>query len=175
MFPALTSPEEFLAVRHSVLNGNTYDVDRLVEDTLRLRQYAPGRIVIPCFEGDLLQVRETGEIVLTHQHFFPLSQNHYRDLKERKLAASLNEVLDKVAGYKQRSPEQKVVLCFEPKLITDPRTIDETVHRLKEYGLKDVYFDSFFGEKLDMVEAANKKHGTNYARSFHIVGNIGKT
>ena len=172
MEPPPGTSKEFLAVRHSVLNGNTYDIEKLVEDTLCLERYTPGRKVVPCFEGDLLQVRETGEAILTHQNFFPLSQERYRDLKERKLAASLKEVLDKIAAFRQKNSDQKVVLCFEPKSITREATIKETVRWLKEYGISQAYFDSFFGGKLDMVASANKDHETNYARSLHLIGNL---
>lgn len=171
---AIVSPGEFLAVRHSVLNGNTYDVGKLVEDTLKLEQHLNGRRAVPCFEGDILQVAETGEIVLTHQNFSSLSKVKYQALREQKIAASLLEVLDKIAAYKQKNPDQKVVLCFEPKYITDKKTIDEAVLALKEYGIQDAYFDSFFGGKLDLVQQANLKYGTNYPRSLHLIGNVGK-
>lgn len=172
MINIIHEPKEFLAVRHSVLNGNTYDVGELVDDTLKLGRYAPERHIVPCFEGDLIQVRETGEIVLTHQNLFPLSQAHYKKLKEEKIAASLREVLDKIAEYKARN-SQRVVLCFEPKHMTSTATIDETVRILKEYGITDVYFDSFIGDKLDAVHDANLEHETAYGRSLHLIGNIG--
>lgn len=168
----IVTPEEFIAVRHSVLNGNTYNVGKLVEDTLNLEEYINGRAVIPCFEGDILQVRETGEVVLTHENFFPLSEKRYKNLKEKKLAASLKEVLDKIVGYRQQDSYQRIVLCFEPKNITSAKTIDETVRCLKEYGIEDAYFDSFFGGKLDLVAKANDKYETNYARSLHLIGNL---
>jgi len=172
MTTELVRSGEFLAVHHSVLNGNTYNVSQLVEDTLSLGKYTNGRTMVPCFEGDILQVRETGEVVLTHQNFFQLSQDKYRDLKERKLAASLKEVLDKIATYSQKSDGQRVVLCFEPKGITSKATIDQTVSLLKEYGIKDAYFDSFFGGKLDAVQEANNNNGTDYVRSLHLIGNL---
>ena len=170
----LVTQEEFLAIRHSALNGNSYDVGKLVDNELKLEKYTNGRTVVPCFEGDLIQIRETGEVVLTHQNFFQLSKNRYRDLKDRKLAVSLNEVLDKFSIYKQKNKDQKVVLCFEPKAITEKSTIDETVRLLKLYGIENAYFDSFFGRKLDLVDNANQKYGTNYARSLHLIGNVGR-
>ncbi|GEM_PF-3952746 len=169
----IVAPEEFLAVRHSVLNGNTYDVGQLVEDTLELGQYTGSRKIVPCFEGDIIQVEETGEIVFTHQNFLQLSHVKYSDLKSRKLAASFKEVLDKIANYKQKNKDSRVVLCFEPKSITSAQTIERAVGSLKEYGLRDVYFDSFFGGKLDAVANANLIHGTAYARSLHLIGNRG--
>ena len=171
----IVSPRKFLAVRHSVLNGNTYDVRELVDDTLSLERYTDGRAVIPCFEGDILQVGETGEIVLTHQNFFPLSEKKYKDLRENNLAASLKEVLDKIAAYKLKDGDQKVVLCFESKSITSKATVDETVRLLNMYGVEDAYFDSFLGDNLDAVQEANDNHGTNYAKSIHLLGNLNKT
>ncbi len=169
----IVAPGEFLAVRHSVLNGNTYDIGRLIEDTLSLGKYISGRIVVPCFEGDILQVGETGEVVLTHQDFFPLSQERYRNLKERKLATSLKEVLDKVADDRQKGGDQRVVLCFDLKGITSKATIGETVRTLNEYRIEDAYFDSSFGGKLDKVQEANDENETDYAKSLHlIIGNI---
>ncbi|MEW5896325.1 MAG: hypothetical protein AB1668_01410 [Nanoarchaeota archaeon] len=172
----IVGAEEFLAVRHSVLNGNTYDVGQLVEDTLNLERYTHGRRIVPCFEGDVIPVKETKETVFTHKNFLPLSRQKYQKLREKKLAASLEEVLDKVARYKQQSPGQRIVLCLEPKPITDRSTIDNVVQTLKEYKLPDVdvYFDSFFGDKLDAVENANRQFGTAYARSLHLIGNAGR-
>ncbi len=174
MVQDLVKPGEFLAVRHSVLNGNTYKIDSLVEETLGFGRYTHERSIVPCFEGDIIQVEETREIVLTHQNFVPLSKSNYRDLKERKLAASLQEVLDKIAAYQQRN-NQRVVLCLEPKFITSAATIDKTVQLLKEYGLTDVYFDSFFGGKLDAVSEANAAYSTAYATSLHLIGNVGSS
>ena len=168
----IVKPDEFLAVRHSVLNGNSYDPKQLVEDTLGLEKYTNGRKVIPCFEGDLLQVEETGEVVLTHQNFSPLSKRKYEDLRSRSLASSLKEVLDKIARHRQENENQKVVLCFEPKSITAKTTIDETVRLLNEYEIEHAYFDSFFGEKLDEVRKANEKYETNYSISLHLMGQI---
>jgi len=95
----LITSKEFLAIRHSVLNGNTYDVEKLVKDTLKLKKYINGRKIVPCFEGDITQVKETGEIILTHHNFIPVSQKKYADLKNRKLATSLKEVLEKIITY----------------------------------------------------------------------------
>ncbi len=162
----LINPEkEFLVVRHSFLNGNTYDLDRLLEDTSALEKYLNGRRAVLCLEGDILQLEETGEVVLTHRNFMPLHHGTYRKLHEREIAASLQEVLDKI-GFHQETP--RVVLCFEPKAITAKATIDTTVRLLQERGIEDAYFDSFFGRKLDDVATANERYGTGYKRSLHL-------
>lgn len=169
----MTDKSQFLAVRHGALNGSTYEVSQLVEDTLGLEKYLPERTITPCFEGDLVQVRETGEVVFTHENFRHFSQQHYQDLRERKLAASLKEVLDRIAVYQQRCSDKKVVLCLEAKTITSEKTINEAIKAVHEYGFIDVYFDSFFGDKLDAVDRANKQQGTMYTKSLHLLGNVG--
>lgn len=174
MQKSIGGSEEFLIVRHSILNGNQYDIGKWAEDTLKLEKYTNGRKVVPCFEGDVLQVAETGEIVLTHQNFLRLSQQDYTFLREKKLAAPLEGVLEGVGDYKRRNGDQRIVLCFELKTITENETIDRVVKELKNAGLRDVYFDSFFGGRLDVVKAANEKQETNYGRSLHLIGNIGK-
>ena len=47
---------------------------------------------------------------------------------------------------------------------------------MKRYGFtdQDAYFDSFFGGKLDLVAKANQDHGTSYARSIHLIGNLSR-
>lgn len=159
---------EFLVVRHSYLNGNTYMLEQVIGETFSLEKHLNGRKAVLCLEGDVLQVEETGEVVLTHQNFQSLSQNTYQQLRKKQIAASLQEVLEKVHGYS----EQRIVLCFEPKAITKKKTIDATVQALARYGIADAYFDSFFGSKLDLVAAANKVYKTNYCRSLHLSGNI---
>lgn len=164
--------KEFLVVRHRCLNVNSYYIEECVYQMLKLGKHTNGRAVVPCLEGDIIQVEQTGEIVLTHQSFIPLSQGKYRNLRELLLAAPLEEVLNKVAEYRQDNPNQRVVLCFEPKAITSDETISRVISELNRYGIKDAYFDSFFGGKLDMVAAANRIHGTAYARSLHAIGNV---
>ncbi|MBT7902513.1 hypothetical protein HN587_01525 [Candidatus Woesearchaeota archaeon] len=168
------TPEEFLVVRHSVLNGNSYDVEKLVEDTLNLAPHLNGRTPIPCFEGDLIQVKETGEVVLTHQNFKQLTQKKFQELREKGIAASLDEVLDRIDAFRQVNLDQRLVLCFEPKFITTSDTILDTVYRLDERKFHDVYFDSFFNGQLGFVSEANKLNRTNYGRSLHLIGNVGR-
>ncbi len=169
---SIIDPKEFLVVRHSVLNGNNYDVGDLVNDTLKLGKYINNRNVIPCFEGDLIQIGEARDIVFTHQNFIPLSAGKYLILREKKIATSLIEVINKIKKYLKNN-DQKLILCFELKNITSVTTIYQTIKLLKESEMEDVYFDSFFGSKLDVVQRANERHGTNYLTSLHLLGNIG--
>lgn len=168
--------DEFLIVRHSVLNGNSYDVGELVDDTLKLSGHINGKTLIPCFEGDLLQVSETDEIVLTHQNFIPLSRPRFQRLHERGLAVSLKEALDRISGYRQSNPESRLVLCLELKPITHPATIDKTIKALKEYRMnQDIFFDSFYGGKIDLVKSYNRTHDTGFPTSLHLIGNLWNT
>ena len=170
----LIGKDGFLVVKHSVLNGNSYDIGEHIEDALSYQKHLGDRVAVPCFEGDLLQVAETGEVVLTHQNFFPLTQARYETLRERRLAISLNEVLDRVGGYKQRNPDQKLILCFEPKPITTDETLNRTVEKLKEHGIQDAYFDTFFAGRLAALGKAFAKHQFTLPRSLHILGNVGE-
>jgi len=47
--------------------------------------------------------------------------------------------------------------------------------KLKENDITEVYFDSFNGNKLDEVSEINKQLGTNFEKSFHVIGNVYKT
>jgi hypothetical protein len=163
--------KEFLAVSHSVLNGNTYDIDKIFEKIQNLQKHSNKKI-IPCFEGDILQVGNSDEVILTHQNFVQLSKEKYSDLKKRKLASSLKEVLDNYSLHKQNNKEQKIILCFEPKYITSEKTIENTIKLLKEYQITDVYFDSFFGDKLDYVKKYSEKLNLDYDKSLHLISHV---
>ena len=170
----LVGEDGFLIVKHSVLNGNSYDIGAHVEDALSYQKHLGDRKAVPCFEGDLLQVAGTGEVVLTHQNFVPLTQKRFRMLYGNGLAISLSEVLDRVGEYKQRNPDQKLVLCFEPKPITTDETLDETVKQLKEHNIQDAYFDTFFAGRLSALGKAFSNHRLTLPRSLHIIGNAGE-
>tara|TARA_Y100000310_G_C20568412_1_gene756751 strand:- start:220 stop:1035 length:816 start_codon:yes stop_codon:yes gene_type:complete len=176
----LITPAEFLVVKHSFLDGNiNHGQDTLkktIDDLLSLEPVVQ-RKVIPCFEGDLLTIKETGEIILTHQNFSLPSQAKYQELSELGIATSLRAVLDKIQSY-QQSNNQRMVLCFELKKPTSVVAIRETINLLTEYGLapQDVYFDSFFGDKLNLVKEINQELGTNYNFcSLHLIGNASTT
>ncbi len=165
-FSIIDPSTEFVAVRHSYLNGTRLNLEKAVEDALTLEAHTAGRKVVPCFEGDLVQVRETGEIILTHENSRSPSLERYRGLRDKRIVATLNEVLDSFARYKADHPEQRVVLCFELKYPTTIETIEGTLDQLRDCGLteRDVYFDSFFGGKLDLVDG--------HQRSLHLAGNL---
>lgn len=167
--------QEFLVVKHSYLNGNDLNLEGAVDDSLGLGEYTAGRVVVPCFEGDLSQVKGTGEIILTHQSFSSPTPESYRRLREQRIAASLDETLEKVAHFRQSCPEQRVVLCLELKPVTSEQTVRTALTKLREYEIPpaDVYFDSFYGGKLDLIGKLNQEGGTNYVRSLHLVGNLG--
>ncbi len=173
-FNIINPEKEFLVVRHSYLNGNALDLEDAVEKTLALEEHTAGREVVPGFEGDLLQVEETGEIVLTHRNFISLPEKRYQEFREKGIATSLDEALKRIAEYKQAYPDQRIVVCLEPKAITTDATLYQTVEDLKKCGFtnQEAYFDSFFGGKLDVVREANGSYGTNYPVSLHLAMNI---
>ena len=157
----IITPEEFLVVKHSFLDGNINHGDdilkRTIEDLISLEPIVQ-RKVIPCFEGDLLTIKETGELILTHQNFSLPSQAKYQELNQLGIATSLREVLDTIQNY-QHTNNQRMVLCFELKKPTSEIAIKETIKLLKEYRVssQDVYFDSFFGKQIDLVKKANQE------------------
>lgn len=164
---------EFYVVGHSYLNGNTYTPESIAKTTRELEKYTSGRPVVRVLEGDLIQVDETGEPILTHQNFVGLTKKRAAKLRNKHLAATLDEVFEKADGFRQKFPEQRLVLCFEPKTITSYETIRSAIKQLKEHGITDAYFDSFFGDKLDNVNDANRELETSYPTSWHLLANFG--
>ncbi len=165
--------KEFLIVKHSMLNRRDYNIAQIMDEVTKLGKYTVGRDTIPALEGDLTQVMETGEVVFTHQSFFPLSSERYRKLREEGIAVSLDEALDKYCTFVQSAPERKVVLCLEPKRGTTSLTIEQTMTQLRVRNITDVYFDSFFGRKLDDVAYGNIVFHTSFPCSLHLCGNLG--
>ncbi|MBI2136542.1 hypothetical protein HYU06_05715 [Candidatus Woesearchaeota archaeon] len=164
--------EEFLVVKHSHLNVADINLEKVIEQAVALERHTNGREVVVALEGDLVQL-ENGEPILTHQSWHQVSSEKYRKLRESKIALTLEEALAKVADYKQQNPHKRVVLCIELKPITTQQTIQKALSLIKQYGITDVYFDSFFGNKLDLIQQENTVRGTNYQRSFHLCGNVG--
>lgn len=166
--------DEFMIVRHSYLNSGSYN-EGIYDQLEEIAKYTNGRKPVNALEGDIIQVRETGEPILTHQSWLPVSQARYNLLRREKIACSLEEALAKARAYQEKHPESRLVLCLEPKLITDKATLEKAMEKLQEYGFQDsTYFDSFFANKLDQVEELNQQNNTQYPRSLHLVGNIGK-
>ena len=88
-FEGIIDPRtDFLVVRHRYLNGNSYDTQKTIRDTVALSKHTAGRQVVTCLEGDLIQLSDTDEIVLTHKSFFPLTRASFRELRETQRAAS---------------------------------------------------------------------------------------
>lgn len=167
-------------VNHSALNHlrEEDELARIVQSTADMQHHISGRVLSTTIEGDVVEVVETGEIVLTHKSWLPLHQKEYIALRKQKLAVSLTEVLDIVSNYKSRTG-QKVELCLELKAITSADTINKTILLLKRYPDINAYFDSFFGHKLDEALSAMKDNNSDsdnkisLPRSLHLVGNIG--
>lgn len=169
----MIEPEtEFLIVKHSHLNVADLNLEKVIEQAVALERHTNGREVVVALEGDLVQL-ENGEPILTHQSWHQVSSEKYRKLRESKIAVTLEEALAKVADYKQQNPHKRVVLCLELKPITSQQTIQKALELIAQYGITDVYFDSFFGNKLDLIQQANVTNGTDYSRSLHLCGNVG--
>ena len=167
--------KEALIVRHSYLNSGSYD-EKIYDQLPELAKYTNGRQPVNCLEGDLLQVRETGEPILTHEDWFSVSKDRYRALRQEKIACSLEEALCKARTYQIKHPDNRLVLCLEPKLTTDKETIERAMKLLKQYGFSEetAYFDSFYGNKLDRVAELNQESGSAFLRSYHmLLGNLG--
>tara|TARA_Y100000310_G_scaffold345414_1_gene464724 strand:- start:3183 stop:3941 length:759 start_codon:yes stop_codon:yes gene_type:complete len=163
---------EILVVKHSYLNGNNLDIDKAVNETLKIQEFSGDRKVVPCFEGDL-PCQEGDEVLLTHQSWSKVLKDRAELLIEEGIAAKLEDVLQKVTEYKEKNPNQRIVICLEPKYLTRVNTIDQTMELLKKYGIEDAYFDSFFGKQLETVLHYNKQKGTHFKRSLHLIGNYG--
>lgn len=164
-------PEKFLVVRHGYLNRGGLELEREVELVNENGKYTCRRAIVPCFEGDLVQL-PTGEAVFTHQSFRPLSEARFRALREQGIATSLREVLDHAAQFRDKNPDVKLWYCFELKPATTEPTVQEAIRLLGEYRLGGVYFDSFFGGRLDIVDKANSEQGTHHPKSLHLLGNV---
>ncbi len=171
--------KEFLLIRHGYLNSNGYSIEELVENGRSLERVINGngevrRRVVTCLEGDLIQVEETGEPVFTHQSFTRLSLDRFRRLRGDNLATSLSSVLDNYQEFKSRQPNEKLVLCIEPKLITSLDTLRTLFGELSKRNISNVYFDSFYGNRLDDIHTLNSETGNNFSRSYHmLLGHLG--
>ncbi|MBS3078705.1 hypothetical protein J4218_01155 [Candidatus Pacearchaeota archaeon] len=175
----IDTQKEFLVIRHGFLNSNGYFIEELVENGRNLEGFidrgrAVRRKVVTCLEGDLIQVEETGEPVFTHQSFTRLGLDKFRRLKEDNIATSLSEVLDNYQGFKSKQPHEKLVLCIEPKLITSMNTLRKLFEQLAKRQIPDVYFDSFYGNRLDDIHTLNQETGNVFDRSYHMLfGHLG--
>jgi len=64
----INSEKEFIVVRHSMLNGIGYSFKDAIQESLTLQSYVGDKKIVVCFEGDLHQIQENGEIVFTHRN-----------------------------------------------------------------------------------------------------------
>ena len=169
--------KQILLVKHSYLNNDSdsYNMSEVVEKAKANERYTNGREIVPCVEGDFMALRSTGEPILTHTNFHVPSESGFRTLKQRGIAATLEGALGKVIEFTEKNPDQRLVVCLEAKPVTTREAIARTISMLKQYGIKDVIFDSFYANKLDDVISENQLQGTIYPCSLHLVGNLGNT
>lgn len=163
--PFLAKPSDFLVVQHDALNDPHLDLEKIMEDSLALGGYTSGRDIVPACEGDLFMLEETGELVLTHQNLGRVTKEIFKAKKGAGKAAYFNDVLEKYTFCPKPSSPR---LCLELKLSTSPEAIAKVQSELAKVGIgaESAYFDSFFGNKLDLV-------GGTYAKSLHLWANVG--
>ena len=169
----IIDPEkEFIIIRHSLLNGVGYSFEKAVSEALALQGYVGNRKIVVCFEGDLHQIQESGEIVFTHRNTIKVDIETSLRFREMGIISSLDEVVEAILSFKKELVNTRLIFCIELKQITWFSTIKKTMLKLKENNITEVYFDSFSGNKLDEVSEINKQIGTDFERSFHVIGNI---
>ncbi|HBV01304.1 MAG TPA: hypothetical protein DEF00_02835 [Candidatus Taylorbacteria bacterium] len=171
----INSEKEFIVVRHSMLNGIGYSFKDAIQESLTLQSYVGDKKIVVCFEGDLHQIQENGEIVFTHRNTIKVDIETSLRFREMGIIASLNEVIEAILSFKKELVDTRLIFCIELKQITWFSTIKATMIKLKENDITEVYFDSFNGNKLDEVSEINKQLGTNFEKSFHVIGNVYKT
>ncbi len=171
MFNLIDPEKEFLVVKHSHLNNSRLNIESVVEEAMKLEKHTNGRRVVVALEGDIIQL-DNREVILTPQNYLTPSSMRFRELQEAGIGVYLTEALDNYQTFKEQYAG-RVVLCLELKAITTIQTITKTVTELKRRRIKHVYFDSFFGRCLKHVMLVNKKQGTRYGTSRHLLGNVG--
>ncbi len=165
--------KKLLIVRHSALNGD-FDLEKIVRECGELQPHIEREVSV-CLEGDLTQVRGTGEIILTHQTLFSPSEARYERLRADGIAVPLDGVLQKIADYNATHPNQRVVICLELKIPTSEQTISTAVKELKHYGLlDDVFFDSYFGPRLGQAKRTSfMQLGYTLPCTLHLLAKLG--
>jgi hypothetical protein len=164
----LVGDNGFLTVNHDTLNNPNIDFEKVFEDSNSLESNLNGKTVVSCCEGDLLQTSDTDEPIFTHASISAPNQYQFEQLRDAGKAAYFTEILEKYLRFKSDHPDQRMVLCIELKMPTKKRIISETNVKLISNHLshKDVYYDSFFANKLDHLIPI-------FPKSLHLMANIG--
>jgi len=168
----LNSEDEFMVVRHSLLNGIGYSFEDAFSESLTLQNYVRSRKIVVCFEGDLHQIEETNEPVFTHRNSIKVDIATSLRFRKMGIIATLDEVIDSISLFKKKFSANRIVLCVELKQITRRDTIKKVMLKFKENNITEAYFDSFYGDKLDEVSEINEEIETNFEKSFHVFGSI---
>ena len=163
---------EFIIVRHSFLNGLGYPFKDAYSESLLLQNYIEGREVVVCFEGDLHQIEGTNEPIFTHRNYIRVNSESSIRFRKMGIIATLDEVIESILTFKKENPGKKLIFCVELKKITKRDTIKKTMLKFKDKGISEMYFDSFYGYKLDEVSEINNEIGSTFEKSLHVYGNI---
>ncbi len=169
MLNQIINPEkEFLIVRPCALNSPHPEFEQEAAIIAQLQEFTGQRKPVPVLEGDILEMKDSSDIILMHKSFMTPSKKKFKSLRDENYAAYLNEILEKVAAH-----NQDIVICLEPKRNITPQGIERTIVALQTHDIKRAYFDSFFGKKLDDVVETNRRIGTQYPVSYHAIASFG--
>ena len=97
---------EFMLVSHDALNNPDLNLNKTVDDLAKLQKHLNGRKSVYCCEGDLYQIVETGEIVLTHKQMGKLTKKKFEQARASSKAAYLTEMLDKYDQFKIKNDQK---------------------------------------------------------------------
>ncbi len=161
--PFLADPTDFLIVQHDALNNPNLNLEVVVEECLHLGDYTNGRAVVPVCEGDLFMLPESGDLIFTHQNLGEVTKEDFKSKRGAGKAAYFTEILERYSLFPSEGLAVPV-LCIELKYPTSAEAIGKVHAELSKAGMgaEQVYFDSFFGSKLDLIEGC-------YAKSWHLM------
>ncbi len=138
----------------------------MVENCIALGEHTNGRKIVPACERDLF-VLPGGDLIFTHQNWGEVTKETFEAKKAAGKAAYFSEILERYSLFPCEGWAVPV-LCIELKYPTSAEAIGRVHAELSKAGMgaEQVYFDSFFGSKLDLVEG-------RYAKSRHLAASLG--
>lgn len=164
--PFLADSADFLIVQHDALNDPNLNLEAVVENCIALGEHTNGRRIVPACEGDLFML-SSGDLIFTYQNFGEVSKETFKAKKAAGKAAYFSEILERYSLFPCEGWAVPV-LGIELKYPTSAEAIGRVHAELSKAGMgaEQVYFDSFFGSKLDLVEG-------RYAKSRHLAASLG--
>jgi len=164
--PFLADHSDFLIVQHDALNNPNLNLEAVVEEGLLLGKHTNGRRIVPACEGDLFMLPD-GNLIFTHQNLGEVTKEVFEAKRRAGKAAYFSEILERYSFFPSEGWVVPI-LCLELKYPTSAEAVIKVHAELSKAGLgaEQVYFDSFFGSKLDLVEG-------RYAKSRHLAAKLG--